>query len=178
MDTITHNQLVQILAARKGVSIVGLFALVDSRAKKTGNPYGTIYKQIRAVGFVGADYEIAVNNEAMRQAASATFEAASLPWGSWLIPHKVIEHEGTLYLRTQTTPGNRRVQPAKVISYRDTSGKYLARDDVKPFLPPLREAAKQQAQTGIDKTIWVRTYRFDSIQRIRIAGNTYNLKEN
>lgn len=157
------------------MTIVGLLALTDSRARKTGNPYGTIYKQVRAVGFVGADYELAVNREAIRQEQSATFQGESLPWGQWLIPHKVIQHNGKLYLRTQTTPGNRQRQAAKVICYRDTNGKFLARDDVKPFLPVVRESAKQQNETGIDKTVWVRTYAFDSIQKIRIAGTTYKL---
>lgn len=176
MDTLTHAKLIERITASKGVLIIGLLALVDCRAKKTDNPYGVIYKQIRAVGFVGADYQSAVNNEAIRQEQSATFEAESLPWGSWLIPNKIITHNGNFYLRTQTTPGNRRVQPARVICYRDASGKYLARDDIKPFLPVARESAKQQAQTGMDKTVWVRTYAFDSIQRIRIAGRTYALK--
>ena len=164
-----------MIAHSKGMLIVGLHALTDSKARKTGNPYGTIYKQVRAVGFVGADYELAVNNEAIRQEQSATFKAESLPWGKWLIPHKIIQHDGKLYLRAQTTPGNRRKQAARVVCYRDASGKFLARDDVKPYLPPVRESEKQQRQTGIEKTVWVRTYAFSSIQKIRIAGITYKL---
>lgn len=177
MDTLTHNGLVKRIAASKGVLIVGLLALVDCKARKTNNPYGTIFKWIRGVGFVGVDYERAVNREAIRQGETPEFGTESLPWGEWLLPNKVITHNGNLYLRTQTTPNQRRKQPAKVLRYENDNGFVLSKDEIKQFLPAPRESNKQQEETGIDSTVWVRTYKFDSIYKIRIAGKTYLLKQ-
>lgn len=190
MKTLNHNQLAELIANTSGAVIVGLLALTDTKARKTGmtndrhglrmvaNPFGTIFKQVRAVGFCGADYTNAVKREAIRQDTGAdTFQGNVLPWGEWLVPNKVITHYGTLYLRTQTTPNQRRNQPAKLLCYRDATGKFLARDDVKPFLPERKESAKQQAH-GLHDTVWVRVYRFDSLQRVRILGQTYLIKSN
>lgn len=175
MKSLDYNKLIKMLEAKKGTAIVGIQALTDAKAKKTGNPFGVIYKQIRAVGFVGANYEQSVNREALRQGGKAEFDAESLPWGKWLVPNKVIEHKGEFYLRTQTTPGIRRNCPAKVICFRNEKGNFLNKNEVKPFLPVARESNKQQEETGIDKTVWVRTYKFSSIQKIRVNGETFEL---
>ena len=174
MKNLNHLQLIEKLNT-PGTKIVGLLALVDARAKKTNNPHGRIDKQVRVVGFVGADYETSVNREATRQDATPVFQAEKLPWGKWHVLNKVIEHNGGFYLRTQTTPGNRRVQPAKVLFYRGENGQFLAYDDIKDFLPEAKESNKQQSWTGINKTVWVRTYKFSSILRIRINGETFKL---
>jgi hypothetical protein len=174
MKKLTHSQLVALIEATSGAAIVGLQALTDTRAKKTGNPFSLIEKRIRAVAFVGADYENAVNNEAIRQDGAAKFESEKLPWGEWLIQNKVITHKGEYYLRTQSTPGNRRVQPARVLDY-IADGYKTTRAAIAQWLPEVKEAAKQQVQTGITKTVWVRTYKFSSIEKIRVNGETYQL---
>lgn len=175
MKTLNHSQLVEKIATIKGMAIVGLLATTDARARKTNNPFFPITKTIRAIGFVGANYENAVNREANRQGETPEFQAESLPWGQWLIPGKIIEHKGEMYLRTQTTPGNRRKTPAKVLNYRAGDGKFISRDEAKPFLPVARESNKQQEETGIQQTVWVRTYSFDSLKKMRIAGQTYHI---
>jgi len=174
--SLTHSELVALLDGIKGTAIVGLTALTDAKARKTGNPFGQIFKQVRAVGFVGAEYGKAVNREAKRQGTTQSFVANSLPWGTWLVPFKVITHNGEYYLRTQTTPGQRRKVAAKVLCYRDARGMYLPRETVKPFLPIAKESTRQQTETGIEETVWVRTYAFKSLQSVRIAGRTYNIK--
>ncbi len=174
MKKLSYSKLIQFLKDSKGVLIVGILALCDSNARKTGNPYGKIFKQIRAVGFVGVNYGKAVEREQVRQEKEIDFVPDALPWGEWIVNHKLIGHNGEFYLRTQTTPGQRRTQAAKVICYRDANGKFLSRDDVKPFLPVAKESAKQQDK-GLAETVWVRTYKFSSIQRIRINGETYLL---
>jgi hypothetical protein len=180
-----------MLQGIKGMAIVGIEALTDARANKfarvsdedkakgikrgTPNPFGTIHKLVRTTGFVGVDYEASVNREASRQGGTASFDADPLPWGEWLIPSKVITHKGNLYLRTQTTPGTRRKVACKVLSYRGENGQFLSREQVKPYLPEAKESNKQQEETGITETVWVRTYAFNSIQKIRINSQTYKL---
>lgn len=185
MQTLTYSSFIAILAAHSGALPVGILALTDSRARKTGNPFPdkTIMKLSRSVGFVGAKYENAVHREGERQGERDAhyFVAEKLPWGKWLIPNKVIEKEGAYYLRTQSTPGQRNRQPARVLSYRDIHGRTLDRDAVKPFLP-LPSFSTKQAAYGLGDgaaaeraQVQVRTYAFDSIEVVRVAGATYRL---
>ncbi len=176
MKTLNHIGLFNIIAVSRGVLIVGIRALTNAKAKKTGNPFGDIFKDISAVGFVGVNYASAVEREGARQGEKVEFDADPLPWGVWALPNKVIEHKGGYYLRTQSTPGQRRKQAAKVLAYRNASGHILDREKVKPFLPAVYESAKQQSE-GLTETVWVRTYAFDSIKKIRIAGVTYKLEK-
>ena len=163
MQTLTHSQFIQILTSRKGAAIVGVEALTDAKARKTGNPHGAIFKHVRAVGFVGADYERSVQREGARQdaPAAASFEAMSLPWGEWHLAGKVISHKGAFYLRTQSTPGQRNRQPARLLSYRDAKGLFLSKEAVRPFLPAPSVSARQAAVgIGNDASaqVAVRTY--------------------
>lgn len=175
MKTITHNQLFEMVRDSKGVLIVGIRALTNARTKKTNNPFGEIYKEVSAVGFVGAGYEKAVINEGARQGERVEWEPESLPWGEWEIINKVINHKGERYLRTQSTPGQRRRQPAKVLAYRNASGHILNKELIKQFLPATRESAKQQ-DAGLVETVFIRTYSFNSIKKIRINGETFWVK--
>jgi len=176
MKTLTHNQLIQILQANKGTQIIGIQALTDSKARKTNNPFGVIFKKVRATGFVGVDYQQSVEREAVRQGTDSTdFQAEKLPWGKWLLPNKVIEHNQKFYLRTSATPGQRKRHQAKVLGYYDASGNRLQGDKVKPFLPSRRESNKQQEDAGLAGTVDVRAYAFDSIQKVRVKGETYKL---
>jgi hypothetical protein len=170
VKTINHSQLIQKIAAIAGTVFCGLQTFTDAKAK--GYPHGTIFKTVRSIGTIGANYQLAVEREANRQNVQTDFVAASLPWGQWLLPNKIISHKGSFYLRTQFTPNQRRTCEARILNYRDESGKFLSHDEVKPYLPAKRESAKQQTQ-GLTETIQVRTYKFDSIQKIRLQGQTY-----
>jgi hypothetical protein len=173
MKTLTYDKLLEKIADIRGTVIAGLQTLTDSRARK--NPFGKIYKETRLVGFIGVDYQNSIVRESDRQGAQAeNFTAESLPWGEWLYANRVISHNGKLYLRTQFTPGQRKVKTTKVLAYRDGQGKFLSHDEIKSFLPPLRESSKQQAQ-GLNRTVQVRTFCFDSIKKIRLQGQTYRV---
>jgi len=177
MKSLTHTQLVKIITAHKGAAIVGITAITDAKARKTGSPFTNgVNKHVRAVGFVGADYGASVKREGARQHATlaAGFEAQPLPWGAWLVPNKVIAHKGELYLRTQSTPGQRKRQPARLLAYRDNDGKFLSPAEVKPLLPAKTESATQAA-VGLEEKIDVRTYKFSSIRKVRVNGETFAL---
>lgn len=166
-----------MLEGNAGAVIVGLNATVDARAK--GDLRGTL-KRVRAVGFVGADYGKAVVREGARQYVDASeFTPARLPWGQWLVPHKVITHKGAYYLRTQSTPGQRRAQPAKVLGYMTEDMEPMPASMVRPYLPAPSYSARQQ-EVGVgdgtpDEQVWVRTYAFSSIDTVRVGGCTYKL---
>lgn len=176
MQDITPGQLVALVQGYPGAVIVGLEALTDARARKTGNPFGEIFKRIRCAAFVGANYQAAVEREAGRQGEDATdFQTEKLPWGTWLIPNKIIVYKGNYYLRTQSTPGQRRKVAARVLGYFDSAGQKLVAEKVKPFLPKKTESNKQQEDAGLNETVWVRTYAVASLERVRIAGQTYRM---
>lgn len=179
---LTYSQFLTLLESLKGTAIVGLLTLTDARLLKTGNPLALpVMKLSRLVAFVGANYERAVNREAVRQEATPEFTSAGLPsYLEWFLPGKVLRHvtKGTLYLRIQSTPRQRGKQPVRLLGYRDASGRYVSRESVRPFLPVKRESTKQQLTAGLNQTVWVNNYAFDSILKVRIAGRTYNLASN
>jgi hypothetical protein len=176
MKKLTFQEFAKRLETSKGAQIIGIEALIDARARKTGNPFGAISKHVRAVGFTGAGYEDAVNREGNRQGISnPDFQAEKLPWGEWVIQNKLISHKGELYLRTQSTPGQRRKQAARVLGYKGENGQSLTRDEVKAFLPEVRESAKQQDESGLSETVWVRTYKLANVLKLRAWGQTFQL---
>lgn len=173
MEKITHSQLVALLAAQSGAIPIGILAETEEKLRKTGNPFGVVTKRIRTAGFVGADYETSVKN----QSGNAGFRADSLSWGEWLIPGKVITHKGETYLRTQTTSGMRRTVPARVLFLRGENGQFLSREQVAPFKPAIAESAKQAEAglSGASAQVWVRTYKFSSLLRVRVGGKSYQV---
>ena len=176
MKTLNETQLVELLANNKGAMIVGLVTLTDARARKTNNPYGKIYKQVVSTALVGADYEVAVLNEGLRQTDNLIdFKSGKLPYGTWIIPNKVLLAESGLQLRTTNTPNQRKRKQAKVIGWFAENGTRLNYADIKQFLPEKRESAKQQ-ESGLNETVFVRNYKFASILKIRYAGVTYRVK--
>ena len=172
MQTITESELIEKIS-KINSTFVGLETLTDARALKTGNPYGKIFKKTRSVAHIGANYEESVNREAERQGEKPEFQAEPLPYGEWKVANKIIEHKGEFQLRTHLTPRKRKQSPK--VEFFAENGAKLTYDEVKPYLPEKRESNKQQEETGIQKTVWVRNYAFKSIKRIRINGTTYNL---
>lgn len=180
MQRITHSELRDLVAENvTGSMPVGILAVTDTRSRKTGNPWKTVFKTVRAVGWVGASYGRGVNRELSRQGvADPSFQSQPLPWGEWDIPGKVIAHKGNLYLRTQATPGMRRKSPARVLSYHAESGEQVTREQIAPFLP-VDAGSKKQEAAGMAADprdqIWVGTYAFASLRKIRIRGKTFEV---
>jgi hypothetical protein len=175
MKKLSYSELINYLANHKGVAMIGLSTLTDAKARKTGNPFGQVFKQCRGVGLVGADYQASVNREGERQGVEADYKAESLPWGQWRIPNKVIEHKGQFYLRTQSSPGQRRKSPVRIVAYRNSTGQFLPSEQVKPFLPEAKESSKQESSGLSSGTVWVRTWGFNSIKKVRVNGQTFEL---
>jgi hypothetical protein len=182
MKTITTAELIELLRDTKGAMIVGVESLTDAKATKKDrvtkapNTFGDIFKKSRSVVMMGANYEASVNRQHEREHGSeGEFIADSLPWGEWFIKNKVIIHKGELYLRTQTTVGQRKVRPAKV-QYMDASGSPLTYADVKPFLPVDNGSDKQRAH-GVEGEVKVRTFKLSSILSLRIGGETVMISE-
>lgn len=201
MQSLTHSQLIALVTNTPGTLLLGIESLTDARARKTDsyrvkqpdgtfkkvvnkNEFGAIFKRTRFVGLVGAVYERAVNTQLVQRELSPRFETEALPWGEWLVPHKLISHKGEVYLRCQSTPKQRDNAPARVLDYRDALGRILSREAVWPFLPAPTISRKQSVagltcQYGfLDDDVaqvHVRTFKLSSIRKVRYAGHTYRL---
>ena len=168
MKQITHTQLASLVKSHKGVLFLGITAITDTKAKKTGNPFGTILKKSRFVGVSGADYESAV-----QRAGAENFNAEKLPWGEFVPDsgRKLIAHKGGLYLRCQTT-GKQRKHRKAVVQY-FAQGKKVSRDAVAPFLPSTNSAKQASAGVGEENQVQVRTFSFESLQSVRVNGQSF-----
>lgn len=65
--------------------------------KKLG--LGAVTKRTSVAVQVNFDYEKAVNNRLEKEGKARTFSANGLPWGTWKVFNKTINHNGATYLR-------------------------------------------------------------------------------
>jgi len=178
---ITESQLAEMLENHKGLAIVGIDALTDARARKTGNPFEKVEKLSRFVGFVGMDYSRAVNRELESQGRETSFEAKPLQWGEWMkdkdgkISRKIITHKGKLYFATTSNRKIRLKKKVKVQFYAD--GLPVDKETIAAFLPAKR-VSERQSDAGLeDGSVQVerRTFAFSSAKRIRFNGKNYSI---
>lgn len=179
MKKITHKELASLLASKPGAFPVGIVSRTDSKALKTGNPYGkeTVYKLARGAVWTGVDYERGVNKEAQRQGLSVSFKAGPLPEGrEWVTPNKVLRNlkTGGFMLRTQSQPKQRLTRSFKVTGYETASGKPVPAVVIAPFIPKPAPSRKQEA-VGLqaDEQTEPRDYNFSSLLMVRISGVRY-----
>lgn len=168
-----------MLENQKGNVIVGIDALTNARAKKTGNPFQKVEKLSRFVGFVGMDYQKAVNKELQGTGERADFEAKPLQWGEWRMKEdgkpsrKIITHKGGLYVATTTSRKIRKNRKPKVQFYAD--GLPVDKKEIADFLPK-KSPSKRQVEAGLDHPethVERRTFSLASIKRARMNGKNY-----
>lgn len=177
METITHSKLVALLDAYKGMLPVGVSTeTIDGNMRVKENPYRDCVKRCKGSLTTGIHYSSAVNREGTRQEIETAFVSGPLPRKGdiWLIPNKVIYNPllQTYYLRTETTPAQRETHSLKLVGYFMPSGEQVDLNALKPFLRKPRESAKQQAE-GLEGTVWVRDWKFDSIKTITVDNKKY-----
>lgn len=162
--TITRDELAQRLGDQRGVTFATLTTRTDARARKTGNPFGTIYKTARVNIAIGQDYQNSVNLQRQREGVAEGFEAQARQWGE----HgdgALVEHKGKLYLRCK-------VERAISRHYEDADGTLLDPEAVAPFLPKRRSAPQQ----GTKREVVERSYSLTSILSIAIDGQVYRVE--
>lgn len=163
MQTITHDTLATLLRNRLGAVILGLETVTTPKARKGAPPL--IEKVAKGSAVVGGSYGRAVEKQ-----SGQAFTPESLPWGQWLVPNKVIQHKGELYLRTIAR--NQRPMRSHFLS----AGEPIEKEKVVPFLPVPAPSARQE-RVGLTgkRQVSVRTVKFDNIKIIKIKGETYRL---
>ena len=92
------NFMTQIINL-KGCKIASITTRTSVAVPKKYMVGGEVTKVTTKEVQINYDYEDAVNNRLKKEGKAPTFSAKSLPWGEWLIPNKIITHNGKCYLR-------------------------------------------------------------------------------
>lgn len=170
--TISTGQLAAILGGVKGATFLTISALVDARAKKTGNPFAKVLKLSPKVnGVTGADYEASVNRQLDREGkGQLTFTATEHKWGERIGPALLRHREnGNLYLVIQPKSTGKPLyfgaNPGKLL-------KQVSKESIATLLPADRPATNQ----GTDKEVVYRNYALESIASISIGGQRYRVR--
>lgn len=171
MKTINQTQLAKILSDIKGAMPLTISAFVDTKAKKTDNPYSEIRKLSKVNGFTGADYEASVARQQEREGKEATFEARDRAWGT-RTSAALVENKGKKYLVIH--PRN----TAKPVYFaRSIAGVLMQvkKEAIEKFLPKTYSAAPAQ---GVDKEVVYRNYALENITALSINGEKYRIRAN
>ena len=145
-----------------GHSLIGLTILTDSRAKKTGNPYGTILKKTRLLANIGFHYSNSLNSQAIREGKEIDFDIKPRVWGKRLDNCPLVEHKGNYYLEVK-------VEKTFEVNYFLENGAPIEKELVEPFLPKKYES---KTQDQLDKKVILRDIKLASILSMRIGGES------
>lgn len=131
-----------------------------------------VTKLVSAQVQINYSYENAVNNRLEKQGNEGNFVAESLPWGSWLIPNKIITHKDTLYMRYYDFEG------AKKESVWFVNGRVATSHEMELIVTYLRSkntASKKQAESGlVEHQVKPKVVKMENILTLCVGGRTYN----
>jgi hypothetical protein len=161
----TKDALVAMLANQVGSNIVTLTTKTDARLRKTGNPFGQVWKFSKVNCFIGVGYESCVNRQLDREDKEPDFVADKPQWGDYIPGTCLIEYNGKEYLPVlcKTVVGK--------IEFKDNDGNVLTKDQIAEFMPKRSTETRQ----GTDKPIEWRKYKIDSILGVTMNGTYYQI---
>lgn len=174
--TVTVSQLREILNGISHAMPIAFSALVDAKAKKTGNPYGDISKLSRVQAFTGADYEKSVNRQLDREGKTQLeFTAKERSWGERVSP-ALVQNGGKFYLVAQVLKTAKPVylvrKPWKLNApntgtiLREQILTPIAKEAIAAFLPAVRPATNQ----GTEKEVVYRNYSLENLISVSVNG--------
>ena len=178
MKKLSLAQLEQVLLEVKAAKPVTFIATTDARANKkaveadsvTGvkapNPFDKILKKTRVNGFLGYDYEKAVNRQRIREGNEADFIAQPRTWGEVVSP-AMSEKDGKRYLRVK-------VQAYLETEYFGVNGDKMVpitEAAAKVFIRPHTPSASQALEREVDH----KEYALSNIDSITMDGEIYEL---
>lgn len=156
-------KVMELIRAKKGNEFVTILTKTEAKVRKTGNPFGTVYKVCKMNVCVGFSYENSINLQRSREEMEADFVAQPRKWGTRL-DSKTVEHKGKHYLT---------FKPEKVLMmrYEDSTGKEISDEEIKPFLFEKPENKTQ----GTEKEIIYRDVSYDNLKEITLRGETIQI---
>ncbi len=169
---LSEAELVAKLSDQRGATILTFTAKTDARLKKTGNPYGQVYKIARVNGLVNFHYDNGVLRRLEKEGKSPedfrkgdSWHVAVLTDDGKLTPFSVHPKTGEFYIRFL------HVATLQTI-YVTEDGKELTADEVAPFLPKKSEYKNQ----GLEDPLVFLTYKLAGIQEIVLEGETFSIE--
>lgn len=173
MKQISQPEFEKILLEVKGATPITFVATTDARANrksvdgnKTPNPYDKILKRTRVNGFIGYDYEAAVNRQRTREGETADFEVGERSHGERIAP-AVAETNGVrkLVVKVQS------YLESEYFGVIGTTMKAITKDEAKLFI---KEKTSSGAQ-GVEKEIDHKEYNISNIESVTLKGENYEL---
>ena len=183
MNTIVMNAkgIANMMANIKGATICTIDTVTVPKMNKTGNPYfGKVVKVARVQMQFGYDYENAVNNRLKAMGLEPNFDAMGRKWGVWVVPNKVAEHKGELYLRFYTMENPNSI--SEVYYAINEGGKYRVANpsevaEIKSFMPNKGESNRQSEAGLTEHQVEPREFKISSIRKIAVNGVVYERAE-
>lgn len=168
MANLTRTQLKELLSTTKGTTIVTIETETDPRMRKTNNPYsGHIVKRSKVNGMIGWNYTNSVNNQRDREGNREEFVAKPRKWGQRIIGTPLVEHKESYYLELKVE----RAMGSTFVDVR--TGNEVPKETLLEWLPKPSTSSRQD----VEKEIILRDYKLDSIVKIRINKNEYQIVE-
>lgn len=172
-NVISSSNLISMMSNIKGATICTIETETTPKMNKKGNAlYGRVRKVSRGQFQFGYNYENAVNNRLEKQGDERTFEAQSRPYGTWVVPNKVAEHNGTIYLRFYKM-SNQTAQETYFVDGRPATAEEI--DIIKFFTPASKPSATQAAEGLTDNQVKPCEYKASAIRKISINGAEYEI---
>jgi|GEM_PF-1814514 len=169
---ISKKELSKILLSIKGASYITFKAHTDARAKKTGNPFGTIWKTYTVNGLVNFQYDEAVVRRLTKEGKEESEFQRGESWHELvkdsrdrLTPFASHKETGEIYLRFWL------LNKSPETIYEQEDGTVLTFDEVKPFLPKPSSYKNQ----GLDKPVQIQTYKMASIVTFNVNDMVYTI---
>ena len=184
---VTRQELIDILDKTDADRLV-VTIYREIKMNKTGNPFyqkvGRAYepmfkveKKTKASYLYGGNYKERVD-EALKAdgSANADFQTEGLRWGKWWIKDKVIEHNGSFYIRTYLDRDGLPKSSEYFVDGVPATEEQLK--DIKAFeICDSFCGSKKQLEEGLsaDKQVIPNNIKFENIQEIEIGGETYKI---
>jgi hypothetical protein len=178
MINIPLTELEKLLVEVKSAKPVTFVAITDARANKksvepdptTGekipNPYDMILKKTRVNGFIGYDYEAAVNRQRAREGEAQDFTAQERTWGSVVSP-ALSEKDGKRYLRVKVQS----YLESEYFGVNGTTMVPITKDQAKVFIREKKSSGNQ----GVEKEVDHKEYLLSNVESITMDGQAYTL---
>lgn len=165
------KNLVSIIEGVKGCQFGTIQYISEGGIPKKVLGGAVVTKLVNAQVQINYSYENAVNNRLEKIGCEGNFKAESLPWGSWLIPNKIITHKDTMYLRYYDFEG------AKKESVWFVNGRVATSHEMEMIVTYLRSkdtTSKKQAESGlVEHQVKPKVVKMENILTLSVGRNTY-----
>lgn len=149
LSKVSATDLVKVVASLKGCQFVTVTTLSAPEMNKRGNAfYGRVLKLERKYLQVNYGFENSCQNRQERSGVERTYVAEPLPWGTWEVYPRVIDHKGGKYIRFYMYNNAPKTETTWLVDGREATAEEIA--EFKPFIRVNKNSYAKQIAAGID----------------------------